>query len=49
MLVESVLQMRAVQDQGRPAPDLVRLYRQVGAFLDEVLVTGLAAFSEARP
>jgi excisionase family DNA binding protein len=49
MLVESVLQMRAVQDQGRPAPDLVGLYRQVGAFLDEVLVACLATFSETGP
>lgn len=47
MLVESVLQVKAVQDQGRPAPDLVRSYRQVGAFLDEVLVACLDAFSEA--
>jgi excisionase family DNA binding protein len=46
MLVESVLQMKAVQDQGRPAPDLVRTYRQVGAFLDEVLVACLDGFSE---
>jgi excisionase family DNA binding protein len=46
MLVESVLQMKAVQDQGPSAHDLVRSYRQVGAFLDEVLVACLDAFSE---
>jgi excisionase family DNA binding protein len=46
MLVESVLQMQAVQDQGRPAPDLVGAYRRVGGFLDEVLVAYLDAFTE---
>ncbi|HSR26359.1 MAG TPA: helix-turn-helix domain-containing protein [Candidatus Eisenbacteria bacterium] len=45
LLVESVLQTKAVQDQGRPAHDLVRSYREVGAFLDEVLVAYLDAFS----
>lgn len=47
MLLETVLQMRAVQDQGRATRDPVGLYRQVGAFLDEVLVTYLDAFWEA--
>lgn len=46
MLVESVLQMKSVQDQGRPAHDLVSSYRRVGAFLDEVLVAYLDAFAE---
>jgi excisionase family DNA binding protein len=46
MLVETVLQMKAVQDQGRASPDPIGLYRQVGAFLDEVLVTYLDAFWE---
>jgi excisionase family DNA binding protein len=46
MLIETVLQMKAVQDQGRAAHDPVGLYRQVGAFLDEVLVTYLDAFWE---
>jgi len=46
MLVESVLQMKTVQDQGRPAHDLVASYRRVGAFLDEVLVAYLDAFVE---
>lgn len=46
MLVETVLQMKAMQDQGRTAPDPIGLYRQVGAFLDEVLVTYLDAFWE---
>ena len=49
MLVESLLQMRAVRDQGRPAPDLVGLYRQVGAFADEVLVACLGSFAEVGP
>jgi excisionase family DNA binding protein len=46
MLVESVFQVKTVQDQGRPAHDLVGCHRQVGAFLDEVLVAYLDAFSE---
>ncbi|HXM58043.1 MAG TPA: helix-turn-helix domain-containing protein [Candidatus Dormibacteraeota bacterium] len=46
MLVESVLQMQAVQDQGRPVPDLVGAYRRVGGFLGEVLVAYLDAFTE---
>jgi excisionase family DNA binding protein len=46
MLIETVLQMKAVQDAGRAAPDAVGLYRQVGTFLDEVLVTYLDAFWE---
>jgi excisionase family DNA binding protein len=46
MLLETALQMKAVQDQGRSARDPVGLYRQVGAFLDEVLVTYLDAFWE---
>jgi len=46
MLIESVLQLKAVQDQGRPAHDLVTAYRRVGTFLDEVLVAYLDAFAE---
>jgi excisionase family DNA binding protein len=46
MLLETALQMKAVQDHGRSARDPVGLYRQVGAFLDEVLVTYLDAFWE---
>jgi excisionase family DNA binding protein len=47
MLLETALQMKAMQDLGRSARDPVGLYRQVGAFLDEVLVTYLDAFWEA--
>jgi len=47
MLIETVLQMKAVRDQGRAAYDPIGLYRQVGAFLDEVLVAYLDAFWEA--
>lgn len=47
ILVETVLQMNAVQDQGRAARDPVGLYRQLGAILDEVLVAYLEAFWEA--
>jgi excisionase family DNA binding protein len=47
MLMETVLLMKAVQDQGRAARDAVALYRRVGAFLDEVLITYLDAFWEA--
>src|SRR5262252_5674679 len=39
MLMETVLLMKAVQDQGRADRDAVALYRRVGAFLDEVLIT----------
>jgi hypothetical protein len=46
MLIETVLQVKAVQDQGRAAHDPVGLYRRVGAFLDEVLVDYLDAFWE---
>jgi excisionase family DNA binding protein len=46
MVVESVLQVRAVQDHGRPGRDLVGFYRQVGSFLDEALFAYLDAFSE---
>ena len=46
MLLETALQMKAMQDQGRAARDPVGLYRQVGAFLDEVLVMYLDAFWE---
>jgi excisionase family DNA binding protein len=49
MLVESALQMKAMRDHGRttPDPDPAGSYRPVGAFLDEVLVACLAAFTEA--
>jgi excisionase family DNA binding protein len=46
-LVESVLQMRAVQDQGRPTNDVVGHYRRLGPVLDEALVAYLDAFSES--
>ena len=46
LLVESALQMRAVQDQGRPTGDLAGHYRRLGPLLDEVLVAYLDAFSE---
>ncbi len=46
MLVETVLQMNAVQGHGRPARDPVGPYRQMGALLDEVLVAYLDAFWE---
>jgi hypothetical protein len=46
MLIETVLQVKAVQDRGRAARDPVGLYRRVGAFLDEVLVTYLDGFWE---
>lgn len=47
LVVETVLQIKAVQEQGRPAPDLVVAYRQAAAFLDELLIAYLDAFTEA--
>ncbi len=46
MLIETVLQMKAVQDQGRAARDPAGSYRQVGGVLDEVLVACVDAFAE---
>jgi len=46
MLIETMLQVSAVQDRGRPAHDPAGVYRRVGAFLDEVLVAYLEAFTE---
>ena len=47
-VVESVFQMRAGRERGRQPEDVPGFYRQVGAFFDEVLVSYLDAFSEAR-
>ena len=47
-VVESVVQMRAGRERGRQPDDMAGFYRQVGAFFDEVLVSYLDAFSEAR-
>ena len=46
MLVESALQTRAVQDQGRTGRELLAAHREVGAFLDEVLVALLEKYEE---
>jgi excisionase family DNA binding protein len=45
-LVESVLQLRAVRDQGRLTGDLLGHYRRLGSLVDDVLVAYLDAFSE---
>jgi hypothetical protein len=46
MLVESALQTRAVQNQGRSGRELLAAHREVGAFLDEVLVAMLEKYEE---
>ena len=46
MLVEGALQTRAIQDQGRTGRELVAAHRDVGAFLDEVLVALLQKYAE---
>lgn len=46
MLIETVLQMKAVQDQGRGAHELVGSYRRVSGLLGEVLVACVDAFTD---
>jgi excisionase family DNA binding protein len=46
VLIESVLQTKALQEHGGAVRDVVVAHRQVGAFLDEVLVALLEAHTE---
>jgi excisionase family DNA binding protein len=47
LLVESVLQTRAVLGSGRSHHDLIATHRKVGPFLDEVLIALLDAYGPA--
>jgi excisionase family DNA binding protein len=46
LLVETALQARAVQDRGRSVRELLAAHRQVGSFLDEVLIALLEAYGK---
>lgn len=46
MVVETAFQARAVHEQSRNARELLAAHRQVGSFLNEVLVAQLEAYGE---